>query len=125
MDGITERERSTNGITRGEQPMDAGTLLPDGAELEYDQREECHRVDHDWGDERPSTVVVAAVAIVSETDPLELPPLREALDPDALDNLFAPTYGGRVRKTGRVEFEFDDHQVVVDATGEIDVHPPE
>ena len=40
-------------------------------------------------DEQPSEAVVNAVAAVAETSPVELPPLYEAVDPDALDALVA------------------------------------
>lgn len=37
------------------------------------------------GDETPSEGVYSAVAAVKECSPLELPPLAETIDPDALD----------------------------------------
>ena len=105
--------------------MNEATLLPAGSTLEYDEHDELYRVRYDEGDESASTVVVAAVAAVAETDPLELQPLRESVDPDALDDLFAKTCGGRARELGCIEFPYDDYRVVVDASGEIEVHPPE
>ena len=65
------------------------------------------------------TQVVTAVAALEGTDPLELPPLFDAIDPDALEALFAPTTSGL--RFGTVEFpyagwtisvEFDDEAVV-------------
>ena len=66
---------------------------------------------------------MAAVAAVAETDPLDLPPLRETIDPDALDDLFRRTPGGRTRESGYVEFSLADHRVVVDASGGVEVYP--
>lgn len=39
-------------------------------------------------DEAPSTAVVRTVATVTNTSPLDLDPLYEAIDPDHLDGLF-------------------------------------
>lgn len=64
--------------------------------------------------------IVTAVAALEDTDPAELPPLFDAVDPDALTAVFSTTGSGTIR-TGRVEFpyagywitvEFDDGAVV-------------
>lgn len=41
------------------------------------------------GDEAVSTAVVEAVSEASETSVVDLPPLYESVDPDALDTLFS------------------------------------
>ncbi len=51
-----------------------------------------HGDDH----QEPSETVVSSVAAHKGVDEVALPPLYEALDPDALDALFT-TAGGRVR----------------------------
>jgi hypothetical protein len=38
-------------------------------------------------DEKPSEVVVTEVAAATSSSPLDLPPLAEAIDPDALNRL--------------------------------------
>ena len=120
-------ERTTGGRTAGDRPTDepssGATLLPEGIELERDADDEHYRLELDGTHESLSVAVVGAVAAVAETDPLALQPLRESIDPDALDDLFAGTCGGLSRESGRVEFPFDDYRVVVDATGEIEIHP--
>lgn len=98
-------------------------LLSGPDKLEHDESRGCYRLQNDWADERPSTAVVVAVATVAGTEPLALPPLRETIDPDALDDLFRQTPGGRVRKFGHVEFSFAGHNVTVDASGEVSVYP--
>lgn len=98
-------------------------VLPRGVEIERDESTATYRVRYDSTDELPSTVVVSAVAAVAETDPLDLEPLRETVDPDALDALFRQTPGGRVRSSGCIEFHFAGHHVRVDATGDIEVSP--
>ncbi|USZ68029.1 hypothetical protein NGM10_15010 [Halorussus salilacus] len=98
--------------------------LPNGVEIEHDEAAGVYRLRHDWTcDEPMSTVVVVALASVSETDPLELDPLRDVLDPDALDELFSPTRRDADRDSGRVEFSLSDHRVVVDATGHVEIRP--
>lgn len=72
--------------------------------------------------ERPSDTVVRAVADAAKTDPLSLPPLFDAINPDALDDLFCDALGGHRRSGSRVvEFHyagvhisvFDDGRVLV------------
>jgi hypothetical protein len=122
-------ERPTRGEATSEQltgePWDDATLLSTGTELEYDDADESYRLRLDETEQSISVAVVGAVAAVAETDPLELRPLRESIDPDALDDLFARTRGGLTRESGRVEFSFPDYRVVVDATGVIEIHPSE
>lgn len=56
-----------------------------------------------------SVEVVETIAAVTGTDPLEMnPPLYEVVDTDALDMLF------RRSSEARVEFEYNDHTVVID-----------
>lgn len=64
-------------------------------------------------DERPTEAVVLAVADARGCDPVELPPLNDALDPDSLNDLFADKAGGRPRRGGRLAFEYADCRVVV------------
>ncbi|WP_135825829.1 HalOD1 output domain-containing protein [Halorussus ruber] len=63
--------------------------------------------------ERPSETIVRAVSEVRECDPVELPPLHSALDPDALDELFEDTVSGRPRRGGSLAFEYADCRVSV------------
>lgn len=65
--------------------------------------------------ESVSSAVVTAVATLRETDPAELPPLYEWIDPDVLDSLFAPTRRSGSRG-GRLEFTYDGHAITVDCT---------
>ena len=63
--------------------------------------------------------IVTGVAALEGTDPVELPPLFNAIDPDALAAVFATTQSGR-RRSGSVEFMYVDHLVHVsfDEAGE-------
>ncbi|WP_276282006.1 HalOD1 output domain-containing protein [Halorussus caseinilyticus] len=100
------------------------TVLPSGVEIERDESDGCYRARYDSTEHPTSTVVVTAVAAVTETDPLDLEPLRESLDPDALDDIFRRTPGGHVREEGCVEFSLAAHEVVVGAEGDVEIYPP-
>ena len=47
--------------------------------------------------------------------------LYEVVDPDALEQLFAPLANGTPRKGGRLILEIADCEVVVKATGNVEV----
>ncbi|NUB91577.1 hypothetical protein HT576_11185 [Haloterrigena sp. SYSU A121-1] len=59
----------------------------------------------------PSLAVVDAVASASETDPTALPPLYDAIEPDALDATFESSQPGATR---RVSFSYSGFDVTVD-----------
>lgn len=86
------------------------------------EREVVFCAQHDWGEGVPvSMSVVEALAEVTGEDVIDLPPLHEFVDTDALDSLFVPqsTYA---RTDGAVSFVFADHPVTVYSTGEIVVY---
>lgn len=70
----------------------------------------------------PMTAILDAVAAREGTDVKDLPPLYEAIDPDALETLFEPTRQGPTR-TGRLEFTYSGYVVtlVCDRDGTLDV----
>jgi len=77
---------------------------------------------HDWeGEQNLSMAVVEAVASVADEEVVDLPPLYEFIDTDALDNLFTPRlkYG---RPDGTISFEFAGYLVTVRSTGELLVY---
>lgn len=74
----------------------------------------------DGSGESLSVAVVHAVAAHRTVDPIELPPLYEWVDPDALDALFEPTRAGGPRR-GRLEFTYDGHAVAVDCTDGVSI----
>ena len=63
-----------------------------------------------------SEQVVQTVADQSDTDALDLPPLFETFDPDALDMLI------REMNEGYVSFEYAGYSITVDSHGAIDVN---
>jgi len=64
----------------------------------------------------PSTAIVEAVSTSADTPAVELPPLYEVVDPDALDALFADG-----QAFGVVTFEYAGHDVTVRADGHVGV----
>lgn len=71
-----------------------------------------------------SDEVVRIVAVHADVPPERLPPLFEAVDPDALNAIFQPLpYGPRIG--GAVTFPFAGHHVTVTADGTVEVEPVE
>lgn len=96
--------------------------IPQASSTDSDQPVLATDVAHDWTDDVPlSTTVLSAVAATADVDPIELPPLNDAIDPDALDSLFAPREDGTRRTPGTVSFEFAGFTVTVAADGTVDV----
>jgi hypothetical protein len=67
-------------------------------------------------DEPTSRVVVTAVAAVADERVVDLPPLYEWVDPEALDALFPD------ETTGPVSFSYYGYLVVVTADGTVQVY---
>lgn len=68
-----------------------------------------------------SIEVVSRIAELKGCDAVDLAPLHEVLDPDALDVLFEPLWNGSSRGAeGFVRFEYEGYRVTVTADGEID-----
>jgi hypothetical protein len=62
--------------------------------------------------------VVSAVADATGTDPLELPPLGNVVDPEALNDLVDC---GRNSDLRSISFEYAGYDVVVSGVGDIQV----
>ncbi|WP_226008399.1 HalOD1 output domain-containing protein [Natrinema salinisoli] len=56
----------------------------------------------------PVNAVIKAVAEATDSDPLDLPPLREAINPDALNTLF-----DRSETSSQVRFQYAGFEVIV------------
>lgn len=67
-----------------------------------------------------SEEVISAVAAAKGTDPLDLDPLNDVLDPDALDSLCGDETG-RSRSPDRIEFTYSGCEVVVAGDGSVSV----
>lgn len=64
------------------------------------------------GVDSTTAAVLRAVAEREGSDPVDLPALYDAIDPDALDALFASTRTGTIR-SGSVSFEYAGYRVTV------------
>lgn len=71
-----------------------------------------------------SEQVVSAVAAACDIDPLELPPLYDVIDPDALDRLFEHGALAEGNSIGRVTFTMAGCEVVVHSDGAVDATAP-
>lgn len=65
--------------------------------------------------------VVEQVAEATDSDPMELEPLYERIDPDALDDLFSDPHPMDNRRVGHVSFTMAGCEVVVWADDTVDV----
>lgn len=75
-------------------------------------------------DEPPSRSVIRAVAAVNGTDPVQMRPLYDAIDPDALDRMFDEAPGRpHPLPDGAVSFRFNDCDVTVYGDGRTVVSP--
>ena len=71
---------------------------------------------------RPITeVVIDALAAVSGEDPLDLPPLYEAIDPDALD-LIVREPNAAPQRSCFIGFSVGNWGVIVTGSGEIQIY---
>lgn len=94
-------------------------------EVEYDSKTGAYRVKFSYGSDPPSLVLCEAIASITDEDPLELEPLFDVIDPDALDSLFVPTTSGESRGDGSVSFTFHGFDVEVKSYGLIEIEPAE
>lgn len=67
--------------------------------------------------------VVVAVADAEDTNPVELPPLYNVIDTDALDAMFAPEPGSGADSTRELCFHYSDSVVTIDGDGSVNVAP--
>lgn len=87
-----------------------------------DRRANARYVHYDPGaDATPSDTLVTAVADFANSDPLELQPLYETIDPDTLDEFVGgdelPDVGGTI------SFTYEDFEVTVYASGLLEIYP--
>jgi hypothetical protein len=68
----------------------------------------------------PSEHVIEQVADEKGVSTLDLSPLFEVIEPDALDALFH-SHSAAGEQTGYVQFEYEGHTVVVNSTGRVSV----
>jgi hypothetical protein len=70
-----------------------------------------------------SEAILLAVAQEHDENVEDLDPIGEYVDPDALDDLFAPTAGSFPPVDGTLRFRYDDYSVTVDPDGVVLIRP--
>ena len=93
--------------------------------LEYSAETDTYRASFDSSSESVCMAVISTVGVVSETKPMELPPLYSVCDPDALAALATPTVVGPSNGDIHVSFTFAGHEVTIHDYGIIAVQPPQ
>lgn len=95
-----------------------------GIETRFDPRTGAFHAQHEWDRGEPlDMTVVTVVSAVTGTAANEMDPLFDAVDPDALNEIFAPIGGRKVRAEGGcVAFTLEGCDVSVYWDGEIVVH---
>lgn len=68
----------------------------------------------------PVYAVVSAVAEAEDADPVHLPPLYEAIDPEALNDLLTSSPASSI---GTVAFRYAGYDVEVTGSGDVSVRP--
>lgn len=72
-------------------------------------------------DESPTEAVVSAVAAAEGVDEIDLQPLYDVCDPDALNSIFQSTLTGASSAVNTVEFQYHGYTVRVHGNGEVEV----
>lgn len=73
----------------------------------------------DQGSDAVSRQVVEMVADELTVDPVKLPPLYEAIDPDILDAHFAPATSHHCPRFGQVTFTYVGYEITVAYDGKL------
>lgn len=69
--------------------------------------------------------IVRLVAVASDKDPTELTPLREAVDPDAVENLLSPKSETPSDKHIVLTIGYEGYQIEIRSDGRIRLFDPE
>ncbi|MDQ2050038.1 HalOD1 output domain-containing protein [Natronolimnohabitans sp. A-GB9] len=69
----------------------------------------------------PSLAVIEQIAALEDTDPMSLPPLYDAVDPEALDSLCHSPTAGQTRTATEVRFTYCGYDVRVGTDGDVEI----
>lgn len=96
----------------------------DNHEPTYDPQTHTYCLHHDWESDATVTMTVArGIAAITNTPLMELSPLYDEIDPDALNHLFFPDSETADPRRGRVTFTVNACEVTVSADGRIEIQP--
>jgi hypothetical protein len=77
-------------------------------------------VQFNWSEpEQPTEAIVTALSLATGCDPLDIEPLHERIDGDALNSLLTPS--GDNQTNLRISFLYDGYTVIVTGNGEVTV----
>jgi hypothetical protein len=85
-----------------------------------------YRSQFDLFERTPSEVIVTAVSEATDTDPLELPPLYDTVDPDAVDALIRPlsdASGLDTDGTTEITLTYAGSRIKLGQNGSVSVRP--
>jgi hypothetical protein len=109
-----------------ESPAEAGRPLETASEWdltdaafidEFDEQEGLYRVKYDSDRATPSFAVITVVSNIVGRDPLELDPLYESVDGDALDALCTAD----LSSVSRLTFQYSGYEITVGTDDVIEV----
>lgn len=109
-----------SGTSVDEFPIMSEDGTADRSRLEHDPESGTYRITYSDRENPPSIVIPEAIATITDVDVLELDPLSETIDPDALDRLFWPRPCGVARGGGSVEFTYHGVRVSIWSYGVIE-----
>ncbi|MFD1647546.1 HalOD1 output domain-containing protein [Haloarchaeobius litoreus] len=89
--------------------------------LQYQRESDCFLYTVDHGRWSMCEAVVSSVAAATGRDPLGLPQLYDAIDPDALDALLSPAPDPGNDRSVSVSFEYADCRVSIEGESRIRV----
>ncbi|SFF87061.1 hypothetical protein SAMN04488063_0597 [Halopelagius inordinatus] len=115
-------EDRTAGHPRTSVSLDS---LDSAGALTYHDETKTYRTEYDQRVDAPQEVVVHSVAALEERSPIELDPLYTVIDPDALDQLFAPMINGRHVGDGKITFGYQGYEITLHSYGVVAIRPVE
>ena len=94
-----------------------------GLKITYDADGEIYHVSNDPDSALPLTItIIQAIGTLTETDPLDLEPLANYIDPDHLEGLFNPTHPVRSQPP-TVSFRYAGCHITVESPTEMTITP--
>lgn len=91
-----------------------------------DQYTEVHRVYIEW--KEPDALIagiIEGVTAVTGADFMDLPPLREVIDPEALERLLRNSTNSQVQSEPFVRFTYAGYMIIVSGNGRISIFTAE
>lgn len=84
---------------------------------EFDAQEGRYRVAYDSVDATPSLAIITVVSTITGKDPVDLDPIHESIDPDALDALFTAEFSS----VNRLTFQYCGYEITVGTDDVVEV----